>query len=61
MLVMKVWGPRQRGVSITYATMVGKVEAKASVTMAPEADQVKICRHQGGPAWGEGWSRWGSA
>lgn len=42
MLVMKVWGATERGVSITKATMVGNVDAKASVMMAPEADQVNI-------------------
>ena len=42
MLVMKVCGATQRGVSTTYATTVGKVEAKASVMIAPEADHVKI-------------------
>ena len=39
---MKVWGCKQRGVSSTKATQVGKVLAKASVMMAPLADQVKI-------------------
>lgn len=42
MLLMKVWGCWQRGVSMIYKTMVGKVDAKASVMIAPEADQVKI-------------------
>ena len=42
MLLMKVFGCRQRGVSTTKSTMVGKVEAKASVTICPEADHVKI-------------------
>ena len=39
---MKVCGDTERGVSMTNATMVGKVDANASVIMAPEADQVKI-------------------
>lgn len=30
----------QRGVSMTKARMVGKVVARAEVTMEPEADQV---------------------
>lgn len=39
---MNVAGEVVRGVSITYATTVGRVEAMASVMIAPEADQVKI-------------------
>jgi hypothetical protein len=39
---MKVAGAVVRGVSMTYATTVGSVEATASVMIAPEADQVKI-------------------
>lgn len=39
---MNVAGATVRGVSIIYATTVGKVEATASVMMAPEADQVNI-------------------
>jgi hypothetical protein len=39
---MKVAGAVVRGVSIIYATTVGRDEATASVMMAPEADQVKI-------------------
>lgn len=39
---MKVTGFVERGVSTTYAITVGKVEAKASVIIAPEADHVKI-------------------
>ncbi len=42
MLLMKVCGCAQRGVSTTNATMVGKAEASASVMIAPDADQVKI-------------------
>jgi hypothetical protein len=42
MLLMKVAGATVRGVSMMYATTVGKVEAIASVMMAPEADHVKI-------------------
>ena len=42
MFVMKVCGAAERGVSMTNATTVGKEDAKASVMMAPEADQVKI-------------------
>lgn len=41
-LLMKVAGAVVRGVSITYATTVGREEAIASVMMAPEADQVNI-------------------
>ena len=39
---MKVCGCMQRGVSMTKQIIVGKVDANASVMMAPEADQVKI-------------------
>lgn len=39
---MKVAGAVVRGVSIIYATTVGREDAIASVMMAPEADQVKI-------------------
>jgi hypothetical protein len=39
---MKVAGAVVRGVSIIYATTVGRDDATASVMMAPEADQVKI-------------------
>ena len=39
---MNVAGAVVRGVSIMYATTVGKVEATASVMMAPDADQVNI-------------------
>lgn len=42
MLLMKVTGLVDLGVSTTYATTVGNVDAKASVMIAPEADQVKI-------------------
>jgi hypothetical protein len=42
MLLMKVTGFVDLGVSTTYATTVGNVDAKASVMIAPEADQVKI-------------------
>jgi hypothetical protein len=42
MLLMNVCGLVQRGVSTTYATTVGKEEAKSSVMMEPEADHVKI-------------------
>jgi len=42
MLLMKVCGCAQRGVSTTKATMVGKADASASVMIAPDADQVKI-------------------
>ena len=42
MLLMNVWGAAERAVSTTYAIMVGKVDAKASVMMAPDADHVKI-------------------
>ena len=42
---MKVTGFTLRTVSITYTTTVGNVEAKDSVTIVPEADQVNtsIC------------------
>ena len=39
---MKVAGAVVRGVSIMYATTVGRDEATASVIMAPDADQVNI-------------------
>lgn len=39
---MKVAGAVVRGVSIIYATTVGRDAAIASVMIAPEADQVKI-------------------
>jgi hypothetical protein len=42
MLDMKVAGALVRGVSMMYATTVGREEATASVMIAPEADQVKI-------------------
>lgn len=42
MLLINVDGLVERGVSTTYAITVGKVDAKASVIIAPEADQVKI-------------------
>ena len=42
MLLINVAGAVVLGVSMTYATHVGRVEAIASVMMAPEADQVKI-------------------
>jgi hypothetical protein len=42
MLLMNVLGDVVRGVSITYATQVGIVEAMDSVMIDPEADQVKI-------------------
>ena len=35
---MKVRGLRQRGVSMTKQTIVGSVDANASVIIAPEAD-----------------------
>ena len=41
-LLMNVAGALVRGVSMTYATTVGKDEATASVMIAPDADQVKI-------------------
>ena len=42
MLDIKVAGAIVRGVSMIYATTAGKLEAMASVMMAPDADQVKI-------------------
>jgi hypothetical protein len=39
---MKVAGAVVRGVSIMYATTVGRDEATASVIIAPDADQVNI-------------------
>lgn len=42
MLDINVAGAVVRGVSMMYATTVGKEDATASVMMAPEADQVKI-------------------
>ena len=39
---MKVAGAVVRGVSMMYATTVGRDEATASVIMAPDADQVNI-------------------
>ena len=42
MLLMKVCGCAQRGVSTTNATMVGNADASASVMIAPDALQVKI-------------------
>lgn len=39
---IKVAGAEARGVSMMYATTVGREEATASVMIAPEADQVKI-------------------
>lgn len=42
MLLIKVAGELVRGVSMMYATTVGRAEAIASVMIAPEADQVKI-------------------
>ena len=41
-LLMKVCGCAHLGVSMMNAIMVGKPDAKASVIMAPEADQVNI-------------------
>lgn len=41
-LLINVAGALVRGVSMIYATTVGKDEATASVMMAPDADQVKI-------------------
>lgn len=41
MLLMKVLVEVVRGVSMTYAMTVGKVEARASRRMLPEADQTK--------------------
>ena len=37
---MKVMGFVLRGVSITYTIIVGKVDARDSVMMDPDADQV---------------------
>lgn len=42
MLLMNVVGDVVRGVSIIYATTVGRVEAIESVMIDPEADHVKI-------------------
>jgi len=42
MLLMKVLGLLQRGVSTTYTTTVGRDDANASVMMAPDADHVNI-------------------
>lgn len=42
MFDMKVAGAVVRGVSMIYATTVGKEEATASVMIAPDADHVKI-------------------
>lgn len=42
MFDMNVAGAVVRGVSIMYATTVGKDDATASVIIAPDADQVKI-------------------
>lgn len=42
MLLINVAGAVVRGVSMTYATHVGILEAKASVMMLPEALHVKI-------------------
>lgn len=42
MLDMNVAGAVVLGVSMMYATTVGREEATASVIIAPEADQVKI-------------------
>ena len=39
---MNVAGLSVLGASIMYATTVGKEDAIASVTIAPDADQVKI-------------------
>ena len=39
---MKVAGAVVLGVSIMYATTVGREDATASVMIAPEADHVKI-------------------
>ncbi|KAH3664639.1 hypothetical protein OGATHE_003454 [Ogataea polymorpha] len=45
MLEMNVVGDELLGVSMMYAIIVGKVDAKASVMMAPDADHMKhsIC------------------
>jgi hypothetical protein len=42
MLLMKVAGAVVRGVSMMYTTTVGRAEARASVMIEPDADQVKI-------------------
>ena len=42
MLLMKVVGEVVRGVSMMYATTVGRELAMASVMIAPDADHVKI-------------------
>jgi hypothetical protein len=42
MFVMNVCGAVQRGVSTTYAIIVGNSDASASVTIAPLALHVKI-------------------
>lgn len=42
MFDIKVAGAVVRGVSMIYATTVGKEDATASVIIAPEADQVNI-------------------
>jgi hypothetical protein len=42
MFDIKVAGAVVRGVSMIYATTVGREDASASVMIAPEADQVKI-------------------
>ena len=39
---MNVAGADVRGVSMIYATTVGKADATASVIIAPDADQVNI-------------------
>lgn len=42
MLAMNDCGAAARGVSRTYSTTVGKLDASSSVTSWPLADQVKI-------------------
>ena len=42
MFDINVAGAVVRGVSIMYATTVGKEDATASVMIAPDADQVNI-------------------
>lgn len=42
MLLMKVAGAEQRGVSMMKAKHAGPAAASASVRIAPEADQVNI-------------------
>lgn len=42
MLLIKVAGAEQRGVSMIKAKHAGPAAASASVSIAPEADQVKI-------------------